>query len=435
MSIDDELRELRKNAWSWARRCQRMTPTKFQGNECDETNGGSGVGDSVLFSAILYYSGESWAGESVKKSQGDDGRMWRAPQRVGKDSEPTFSRDHLLGAMLYMVTLKNRGHGDEAATFGNKLWEWVTEKRRNELQKALDEVSSISILKDLIRNPRATLDTIIGGIVPSRYRICNGEDGVCSISLIPYGHWGKLMHEVWTYIGAETSISKSISRSIPIPLAPDISIPIDFDLGEFSALDYNTLFTFNGAGVLAGELVGKDRSFLDHLSVVTAILLDAMGKSNSVSKSTVDQIAGRNENPFFLLAAGRVSDSKTKVLELCPKTQPPSRNQWAWERAYSDKAWESSFGWDFIAAINLLLGDTYFEDAIIFDAHYYIDRYPDLKAAFGTDFEAATQHWLNQGLSVEGRIGSPVFDVRFYIDRYPDLKAAFGTDFNAATKH
>ena len=415
MSIDDELRGLRENVWSWTKRCDsgsdlEITPTKFQGDECDQTKGGGpGVGDSVLFSAILYYSGESWAGESVKKSQGDDGRMWRAPQRVGNDTEPTFSRDHLLGAMLYMVTLKKRGHEAEAATFGNKLWDWIAEKRRSELQKALDSITSISTLKKIISSPRDTLDTIIGGAVPSRYRICNGEDGVCSISLIPYVHWGSLMFAVWTYIGADTSISKSVSRSISIPLIPDIpiTIPIDFDLGEFSALDYNTLFTLNNAGVLAGDLVEKDRAFLDHLRIVTAIILDEKGKSNSIYESAVDTISSRNENPFFLWAAGRVSDAKTKVLELCPKTQPPVRDQWAWERAYSDKAWEKSFGWDFIAAINLLLGDKYNEllhRSREFDVQFYLNNYADLKAAFGIDYVAATNHWINVGIG-EGRVG------------------------------
>jgi hypothetical protein len=382
MSIDDDLRIYRQQTWNWIKRCpapgdiSNITPTKFQSGLCDINyvnakgeviGGGEGVGDSVLFSSILYFSGETWAAESVKRSQGDDGSMWRAPQRVNRDTEPTFSRDHLLGAMLYMVTLKNRGHGEEAANFGNKLWDWVASKRRQELQKALNEVSSISIFNDLIKDPRKTLDTIIGGAVPSRYRICNGEDGYCSISLSPYGHWGRLMLEVWRYVGAQTSISKSISRDIsipnPIPGFPDIfsdtvSIAIDFDLGEYSSLDYNTLFDINNAGVIAGELVGRDRSFLEHLSVCTALLLKAMGKSNQSSDSAVATIAKSNPNPFYLWAAGRSDDAKNKILEIFPSSEPVDKTQWAWERSYADAAWNQSFGWDFIAVINLLLGDT-----------------------------------------------------------------------------
>ncbi|MBD2301337.1 hypothetical protein H6G80_32325 [Nostoc sp. FACHB-87] len=42
-----------------------------------------------------------------------------------------------------------------------------------------------------------------------------------------------------------------------------------------------------------------------------------------------------------------------------------------------------------------------------FDVKYYLDRYPDLKQAYGTNYKAATEHGLNQGLPIEGRIGAP----------------------------
>ena len=354
MSINDELGALRKLAWAWAKRCDDITPTKFQGDECDPVKGGGpGVGDSVLFSAILYYSGEEWAGESVRRSQGADGRVWRAPQRVGKDSEPTFSRDHLLGAMLYMVTLKKRGKGDIAIEFGSKLWDWIAEKRRKEIQKAVDEISSISTLRNLVRNPRKTLDTILGGAVPSRYRICDGADDYCSISLIPYGHWGRLMLEVWKYVGVPTSVSKSVSRKIPIPFVPDLSFSLDFDLNEYSGIDYDLIFEQNN---LANVI--RDSSFHNHLSVVTALILREIGKSSSKSEETVKAIAQSNPNPFLLWMNGQFDEAKQKAVELCPRVQPAERAQWAWEREYEQKAWEKSFGWDFIAVINLLLEDT-----------------------------------------------------------------------------
>ncbi len=354
MKIDDELRSLRKLAWTWTKRCDGITPTKFQGDECDPLKGGgSGVGDSVLFSAILCYSGEDWAGESVRRSQGADGRMWRAPQRVNQDSEPTFSRDHLLGALLYMVTLKKRGQGDVAIEFGKKLWDWVAEKRRKEIQKAVDEISSISTLRDLVRNPKRTLDTILGGAIPSRYRICDGSDDYCSISLIPYGHWGRLMLEVWKYVGVPTNISKSIIRKISIPFVPDLSFSPDFDLSEYSGVDYHLIFDQNN---LANAIGGS--SFHNHLSIVTALILREIGQSTAKSEQMVKAIAESNPNPLFLWANGQFDAAKQKVIELCPTVQPIERTQWAWEREYEQKAWEKSFGWDFVAVINLLLGDT-----------------------------------------------------------------------------
>ncbi len=368
MSIDDELREIRTNIWAWARRCQDITPTKLQDGVCDPdyvnkdgqpVGGGPGVGDSVLFSAILCYSGESWACESVKRSQGSDGRMWRAPQRVERGVEPTFSRDHLLGVLLWMVTMKNNGRGNEAITLADKWWNWIAEKRRREIQKAVNRIADadIELLRDVVISPLrrgGSLDIILGGSVPSRYRICDGEDDYCSISLIPYGHWGRLMLEVWRYIGATTSLSKSIEVPISIPGLDRSSFSLDFDLNEYSVLDYNTIFLQND---FAGQTGGIGSAFHDHLNVVTALILRTMGRSNGLAEETVQAIASRNPNPFFLWAAGKLPEAKAKALELCPRKQPQEMTQWAWERAYSEEAWKQSFGWDAIAAINLLLAD------------------------------------------------------------------------------
>ena len=74
-------------------------------------------------------------------------------------------------------------------------------------------------------------------------------------------------------------------------------------------------------------------------------------------------------------------------------------------------------------------------DSREFDAQFYIEHYPDLKAAFGSDYAAATEHWINQGLPVEGRRGSREFDVQFYLSQYADLSAAFGTNYVDATNH
>jgi hypothetical protein len=67
-----------------------------------------------------------------------------------------------------------------------------------------------------------------------------------------------------------------------------------------------------------------------------------------------------------------------------------------------------------------------------FDVSFYLNSYPDLKKAFGTDHNAALNHWLTQGLPVEGRRGSQDFDVQFYLKAYPDVQAACGTDYRAA---
>ena len=69
-----------------------------------------------------------------------------------------------------------------------------------------------------------------------------------------------------------------------------------------------------------------------------------------------------------------------------------------------------------------------------FDSDFYVNCYPDLKAAFGNDANAAYNHYLTYGIK-EGRIASPVFDVKTYIRNYPDLQAAFGDNYEAAYNH
>jgi peptidoglycan hydrolase-like protein with peptidoglycan-binding domain len=70
-----------------------------------------------------------------------------------------------------------------------------------------------------------------------------------------------------------------------------------------------------------------------------------------------------------------------------------------------------------------------------FDVQFYLATYPDLQAAFGTNYRAALDHWVTQGLPNEGRRGSREFDVQFYLANNPDLQAAFGTNYRAALDH
>ena len=75
----------------------------------------------------------------------------------------------------------------------------------------------------------------------------------------------------------------------------------------------------------------------------------------------------------------------------------------------------------------------------------YLDRYADLSNAFGYDQVAAEQHYLNKGRR-EGRdctcnpnnpVDPPqrVCNWQCYLDRYPDLKTAFGNNHALAAQH
>ncbi|MGM9553061.1 MAG: RICIN domain-containing protein [Faecousia sp.] len=70
----------------------------------------------------------------------------------------------------------------------------------------------------------------------------------------------------------------------------------------------------------------------------------------------------------------------------------------------------------------------------VFDAFYYANQYPDLKAAFGTDEQKLYDHFVKYGIK-EGRQASFFFNVSYYRNSNSDLKAAFGNDNVAAFNH
>ncbi len=52
----------------------------------------------------------------------------------------------------------------------------------------------------------------------------------------------------------------------------------------------------------------------------------------------------------------------------------------------------------------------------VFDPEYYVNRYSDVKAAYGTDEGKLYEHFVNYGIE-EGRAASPYFDVKFYMNQ------------------
>ncbi|MDE6925293.1 MAG: hypothetical protein K2P59_08560 [Acetatifactor sp.] len=70
----------------------------------------------------------------------------------------------------------------------------------------------------------------------------------------------------------------------------------------------------------------------------------------------------------------------------------------------------------------------------VFDEHYYADKYPDLKEAYGYDREALLEHFMRFGL-LEGRAMNEMLDIVKYREMYPDLQAAFGDNWDAYVTH
>ena len=101
--------------------------------------------------------------------------------------------------------------------------------------------------------------------------------------------------------------------------------------------------------------------------------------------------------------------------------------------------WKSILG--FMLCVCLVLGSAVPAQAaqasltkLTFDVDYYYNTYPDLQAAFGYDYNALYNHYLQYGLR-EGRAGSAEFNCFNYVNNYADLRAAYGGNYLAYCQH
>lgn len=70
----------------------------------------------------------------------------------------------------------------------------------------------------------------------------------------------------------------------------------------------------------------------------------------------------------------------------------------------------------------------------VFDAAYYMNKYPDVKKFADSDPQRALGHFVEHGKN-EGRQGCAEFDVHFYKEKYSDLQKAFGDNWSAYYEH
>lgn len=72
--------------------------------------------------------------------------------------------------------------------------------------------------------------------------------------------------------------------------------------------------------------------------------------------------------------------------------------------------------------------------SLVFNPTYYVNKYADLKKAFGTNSTALFNHFCTHGMK-EGRIASNNFNVTVYKNNYADLRKAFGNNLPLYYKH
>jgi uncharacterized protein YecT (DUF1311 family) len=81
-------------------------------------------GDMTMFNGLLCASGDPRGCDAVKRSQGNDGRWWRSPRKVGLISKDqiSFSEDQSFGVFLYIAQTK-----DSVAFY--KWLDWISTHR------------------------------------------------------------------------------------------------------------------------------------------------------------------------------------------------------------------------------------------------------------------------------------------------------------------
>lgn len=96
-ALSVSLQNRRQSIELWAERCGLSVAKE----SCD-------VGDAALFNGLMCLSGDPMSCEAVRRSQGSDGRMWRAEYRIAADAVNSFSRDMAIGVLAYLVATKDR---------------------------------------------------------------------------------------------------------------------------------------------------------------------------------------------------------------------------------------------------------------------------------------------------------------------------------------
>ena len=70
----------------------------------------------------------------------------------------------------------------------------------------------------------------------------------------------------------------------------------------------------------------------------------------------------------------------------------------------------------------------------VYDFNYYVNKYPDIKKAYGNDPVGALLHFVRFGMT-EGRQGRASFNVQNYKKNYSDLQKAYGNNTRAYYIH
>lgn len=147
------------------------------------SDGNPHIGDSNLFNGFLCASGNEKACDSVKRSQGSDGRWWRAPNMVGYEDHPenansdTFSKDAFYGTLHYILHKNDQEAMNRLVEYmdgisgyqalsntGNPFQDWVIDSFAYILASGIAETANVGYcLRDLFTTDMLKNNLIVLG--------------------------------------------------------------------------------------------------------------------------------------------------------------------------------------------------------------------------------------------------------------------------------
>lgn len=266
--------------------------------ECDD-------GDMTLFNGLLCSSGDPFGCDAVARSQGDDGRWWRSPRRIGWEApqhDVSFSPDQSLGVLLFAIAT---GQKDRLA----RWLAWIENNRPCEIA-----IAGRCLQRGWLRFCRDDFD-----------KRCSLRPADCvRIELTAQR------------LGIDGSLCRRVMKELQLP--ESMLLPLDD-------------FLLSSAAV-------NDIGYPLHLAAVGLFLARQSGfKSDKVRAATEVLVARQSENAFFLfLRDGNTPAVQQMLFLTCPATDRPSGNrfQWTWERETKTDAWKESMYWDCIFLGRLL---------------------------------------------------------------------------------
>ncbi len=372
------------------------------------------VGDSIIFNALLSYSGNASARDAITSSQDKTGRFWRSPLHVDSNGNPThfdggdgtsFSQDQTLGVLLHLVVHPDRNEARSQA----KHWLHYMKSKRSIWDKIdLNDLAPLppDVQQKIIKSFRkcvkggpmedgCVIHEIVERLEWVDKKIKEGVECVRNLKKCFTKAWEPVKKEVAKEIGYwTTDVCDELDTACIIKpslwflfhriwrdhlgLAPSRSMQFADALFLRSEKTYDQFYA---------ATVPKVDDYKLHLVAVNALVRSLLGKPSVLTISAV--YAKQPNNPFYQFLMRRYvnpmgitldrirlnfmgmapkeikkvcSDSDIAVDE-CSKEKlvwkdennhPISGMQWAWQRNSPETDVKDTMGWDCVFLADLL---------------------------------------------------------------------------------